>query len=136
MYFVWLYFLFLSRYVRVVCFTKRAENQLIFSKCMAEVGVWVYDSNLNSLCQTVAHFISQIYLHMPIFSTHLYQLQLILPIYIGSAKYLFFWETAEYFLKFLFLFESTILSVNNGKYFHSNGCLSWPCSSLHDRSNF
>ena len=27
---------------------------------------WVYDTNLNSLCQTVAHFISKIYLHMPI----------------------------------------------------------------------
>ena len=26
-------------------------------------------------------------------------------------------ETTEYFLKFLFLFENTILPVNNGKYF-------------------
>ena len=39
---------------------------------------------------------------------------------IGSAKYLFLLEnalkkTTKYFLKFLFLFESTILSVNNGK---------------------
>ena len=38
----------------------------------------------------------------------------------GSAKYLFFLEhalkkTSEYFLKFFFLFESTILPVNNGK---------------------
>ena len=37
----------------------------------------------------------------------------------GSAKYLLFFENAlkkatEYFLKFLFLFESTILPVNNG----------------------
>ena len=35
-------------------------------------------------------------------------------------------KTTEYFLKFLFLFESTIFPVNK------NG---WPCSSLHDRSN-
>ena len=37
----------------------------------------------------------------------------------GSAKYLFSENalkiTPEYFLKFLFLFESTILPVNNGK---------------------
>ena len=39
----------------------------------------------------------------------------------GFAKYLFFVENAlekkltEYFLKFLFLFKSTILSVNSGK---------------------
>ena len=42
---------------------------------------------------------------------------------IGSAKYLLFGKclkkAAEYFLKFLFLFESTILPVNNGKQFHS-----------------
>ena len=35
----------------------------------------------------------------------------------GSAKYIFFWKmlkkTIEYFLKFLFLFQSTILPVNN-----------------------
>ena len=34
----------------------------------------------------------------------------------GSAKYLFL-ETTEYFLKFIFLFESTNLPVNNGKNF-------------------
>ena len=28
-------------------------------------------------------------------------------------------KTTEHFLKFLFLFESPILPVNNGKYFHS-----------------
>ena len=37
----------------------------------------------------------------------------------GSAKYLFLEndlkKTTEYFLKFLFLFENTILPVNNGK---------------------
>ena len=37
----------------------------------------------------------------------------------GSAKYLFFEytlkKTTEYFLKFLFLFESTVLPLNNGK---------------------
>ena len=32
-----------------------------------------------------------------------------------------------------FFFESTILPVNNGKQFHSNGCLG---SSLHDGFNF
>ena len=40
-------------------------------------------------------------------------------VYTGSAKYLFFGKcfkkTTEYFLKFLFSLESTILSVNNGK---------------------
>ena len=36
----------------------------------------------------------------------------------------------------LFLSESTILPVNNGKWFHSNGWLGWPCSNLNDRSNF
>ena len=60
--------------------------------------------------------------------------------YIGSAKYRFFEnglkKTTEYFRKFLFLFESTILPVNNGKEFHSNGYLGWPCSRLYDRSNF
>ena len=50
----------------------------------------------------------------------------------------FFFENAlkkllNNFLNFFFLFESTILPVNNGKYFHSNGCLGWPCSSLHNR---
>ena len=34
----------------------------------------------------------------------------------GFAKYLFFWKkTTKYFLKFLFLFESTILALNNVK---------------------
>ena len=32
-----------------------------------------------------------------------------------SAQYFFFMENSEYFLKFLFLFESTILPVNNGR---------------------
>ena len=46
----------------------------------------------------------------------------------------FFWKMlkknySEYFFKFIFLFESTILSVNNGK-FHSNSCLGWTCSSI------
>ena len=31
------------------------------------------------------------------------------------------WKNTEYFLKFRFLFESTILPVKNGKQFHSNG---------------
>ena len=40
--------------------------------------------------------------------------------YIWSAKIPFFWKilkkkSTEYFLKFLFLFESTILPANNGK---------------------
>ena len=40
----------------------------------------------------------------------------------GFAKFLFFGKcfkrtTTEYFLKFIFLFESTILPVNNGKNF-------------------
>ena len=40
--------------------------------------------------------------------------------YKGFANYLFFGKclrkkATEYFLKFLFLFESTILAVNNGK---------------------
>ena len=45
-------------------------------------------------------------------------------------------KTPDYFLKFRFLFESTILLLYNGKYFHSNDCFAWPCSSLHDLSNF
>ena len=45
-------------------------------------------------------------------------------------------EINEYFLKFLSLFASTILPVNNGKKIHSNGCPDWSCSSLHDQSNF
>ena len=42
-------------------------------------------------------------------------------VYKGSAKHLFFFfekcfkKTTEVFLKFLFLFESTILPFNNGK---------------------
>ena len=47
---------------------------------------------------------------------------LVLVFAIGSAKYVFLFlenhikKTTEYFLKFLFfLFESTILPVNNGK---------------------
>ena len=49
----------------------------------------------------------------------------------GSAKYLCFLandlkKTTEYFLKFICLFESAILPVNNGKNFHSNGYLGWP----------
>ena len=44
----------------------------------------------------------------------------LLIFYTGSAKYLFFGKCfkkkiTEYFLKLIFLFESTILSVNNGK---------------------
>ena len=43
----------------------------------------------------------------------------VLSMYIGTAKYLFFGKcfkkTTEYFLKYLFLFESTILPVKNGK---------------------
>ena len=61
--------------------------------------------------------------------------------YVHGPPNAFFLENAlkkatEYFLKYLFLFESTILPVNNGKQVHSNGCLGWPYSSLHDRSNF
>ena len=46
-----------------------------------------------------------------------------IKLFIGSVKYPFLEntlkkKTTEYFLKFLFLFESTILTVNNGKEFH------------------
>ena len=45
----------------------------------------------------------------------------------GSPNTVFFWnalkKTTEYFLKFLFLFEITILPVNKRKYFHLNSCL-------------
>ena len=41
-----------------------------------------------------------------------------------------FKKTTEYFLKFLFLIESSILPVNNGKSFHLNGCLGWPIRSV------
>ena len=37
---------------------------------------------------------------------------------------------------YFFLFKSTMLPVNNGKYFQWNGCLGWLSSSLHDRFNF
>ena len=40
------------------------------------------------------------------------------------------------FIQISFLFENTILPVNNGKQLHSSGYLSWPCSSLHDRSQY
>ena len=33
----------------------------------------------------------------------------------GQSNNFFFWKIFEYFLKFLFLFENTILPVNNGK---------------------
>ena len=39
-----------------------------------------------------------------------------IPLFYGKC---FKRKTTEYFLKFLFLFESTILSVNNGKYIHT-----------------
>ena len=62
----------------------------------------------------------QTYIEWYEFDVNIVLMLIVTYTYIGSAKYFFFLENAlkkvtEYFLKFLFLFESTILPVNNGK---------------------
>ena len=52
----------------------------------------------------------------------------------GIRTHAFVSNKPTYYLLDHVNFLSTNLPVNNGKYFHSNVWLGWPCSILHDRS--